>query len=436
MSPRPFEPVAYPATFQPPPPRPPARRAPTRRDRPGQPAPTTTATRLRRTPSHHTPAHRARHRRVSRPGPHRGHDCQPLRGAVADAREPPAPTLLCRADRRRPFTAADRRTSCAVHVNDTFRADRSPTFNTAPLSYEREQAGVMTATVLSLISYNLKDYGKSAVTTRRQQHELLRFQRPDVVCLQEIWDDSKNLAGLRRHVATIGDALGMHAMAVPAPRSFCHMAILWRPEFTALSQRSHSLTLWHGLGVVHLDVGAAVALRVAVTHLPPWDPEQRLSDARTVAGLLDDPGQASVIAGDWNTFGADSTYDPEPQWSKLRHGKLWRHIRWDDDPDAPPQADRRPAQLLHRSGLHDAAPYLRAPWQATGGHLGDDMPRRLDAFWTTRPQALRGYRVIDTPATRLLSDHLPIQIDLDTTALDSGSAPPNTPPAPDRRQSA
>ncbi len=280
----------------------------------------------------------------------------------------------------------------------------------------------MTAELLSVVSYNLKDYGKSAVATRRQQHELLRFERPDVVCLQEIWDDGDDLCALGRHVATIADALGMRAMAVPARRSHCHMAILWRPEFAALSQRSHGLTLWHGVGVVQLDVGAAVPLRVAVTHLAPWDPVRRLSDVRTIAGLLDDPGQATVIAGDWNSFGAEDTYDPEPDWSKLRPGKVWRHVRWSDDPDTPPRADRRPAELLRRCGLHDAAPHLRAPWQPTGGHMGDDLSRRLDALWTTRPQALRGYRVIDTPATRLLSDHLPIRVDLDPTALDSGSA--------------
>jgi endonuclease/exonuclease/phosphatase family metal-dependent hydrolase len=279
----------------------------------------------------------------------------------------------------------------------------------------------VTADVLSLVSYNLKDYGKSAAATRRQQHELLRFERPDVVCLQEIWDDSDDLSALDRHVVTLADALGMRAMAVPAQRSHCHMAILWRSEFTALSQLSHGLTLWHGLGIVQLDVGAAVPLRVAVTHLAPWDPEKRLADVRTITGLLDDPRQATVIAGDWNSFGADGSYDPEPDWSKLPRHKLSRHVRWNDDPNTPPRADRRPAELLHRCGLHDAAVVLQAPWQPTGGHMGADLSRRLDAFWTTRPQALRGYRVIDTPVTRLLSDHLPIGIDLDPAALGSGS---------------
>jgi endonuclease/exonuclease/phosphatase family metal-dependent hydrolase len=292
----------------------------------------------------------------------------------------------------------------------------------------------MTAEVLTVVSYNLKDYGKSAVATRRQQHELLRFERADVVCLQEIWDDSGDLSGLDRHVATLADALGMRAMAVPARRSHCHMAILWRPEFAALSQRGHGLTLWHGLGVVQLDVGAAVPLRVAVTHLAPWDPEQRLADARTITGLLDDPGQATVIAGDWNSFGADDSYDPEPDWSTLPPHKVWRHVRWNDDPNAPLRADRRPAELLRRCGLHDAAAHLRTAWQPTGGHMGADLSRRLDAFWTTRPQALRGYQVIDTPATRLLSDHLAIRIELARAALNAPAGPVVGQVAPNARE--
>ena len=279
----------------------------------------------------------------------------------------------------------------------------------------------MNAARVRVISYNLKDYGKSAIATRRGQHELLRFQRPDVVCLQEIWDEGDDLAQLNAHVRGLCEALGMRAMAVPAPRSHCHMAVLWRPECVVLSERDRGFDLWHGLGVVQLDVGAAVPLRVAVTHLSPWDPEKRLGDARTVAAMVDDPGQATVVAADWNSIGADDGYDPEPDWTRLRPGKVWRHVRWSDDPSVPPRMDRRPAQLLHRSGLRDAAQHLGAPWQATGGFTGDDMPRRMDAFWTTRRQALRGYEAIDTPAARRLSDHLPIRIDLDLAAFGAGS---------------
>ncbi|WP_204038083.1 endonuclease/exonuclease/phosphatase family protein [Micromonospora qiuiae] len=261
------------------------------------------------------------------------------------------------------------------------------------------------------MSWNLLAYGKSSTPTRRGQHELLRFLRPDVVCLQEIYAADADAAQLDRLVGAIADALGMAAFAVPAKHSDCHLAILWRPEYDMLSQRAYDLLMWHGLGVVRLDVGADAPLTVAVTHLGPWNPGKQLDDAFTLTGQLP-LSEAVVLGADWNSFGADPDYDHEPDWSKLPPQWIERHVRWNDDPAAPRKADRRPAQLMQRSGFHDAAPTLRVPWKATGGHRGG-WRRREDIFWTTRPQALRSYHVIDTPAARKLSDHLPIVIDLD-----------------------
>ncbi|MEU6022631.1 endonuclease/exonuclease/phosphatase family protein [Micromonospora sp. NPDC047134] len=271
----------------------------------------------------------------------------------------------------------------------------------------------MSLPVIRAVSWNLLSYGKSSTPTRRGQHELLRFLRPDVVCLQEIY--AADAAQLDRLVGAIADALGMAAFAVPAKHSDCHLAILWRPEYDVLSQRSYDLLMWHGLGVVRLDVGADVPLTVAVTHLGPWNPGKQLDDAFTLTGQLP-LSEAVVLGADWNSFGADPDYDHEPDWSDLPPEWIERHVRWNDDPAAPRTADRRPAQLMQRSGFHDAAPTLSVPWKATGGHRGG-WRRREDIFWTTRPQALRGYQVIDTPAARKLSDHLPIVVDLDPQAL-------------------
>jgi hypothetical protein len=82
---------------------------------------------------------------------------------------------------------------------------------------------------------------------------------------------------------------------------------------------------------------------------------------------------------------------------------------------------------MERSGFHDAAPTLRMPWKATGGHRGG-WSRREAVFWTTRRLALRGYQVIDTPAARDLSDHLPIMVDVDPRALTLRTPAPATGP--------
>ncbi|MGC5032812.1 endonuclease/exonuclease/phosphatase family protein [Micromonospora sp. DT229] len=94
----------------------------------------------------------------------------------------------------------------------------------------------MSLPTIRAVSWNLLSYGKSAIPTRRGQHELLRFLRPDVVCLQEIYAADADLAELDRLVGTIADALGMAAFTVPARHSDCHLAILWRTEYDMLSQ--------------------------------------------------------------------------------------------------------------------------------------------------------------------------------------------------------
>ncbi|MFI7517660.1 endonuclease/exonuclease/phosphatase family protein [Micromonospora echinofusca] len=270
------------------------------------------------------------------------------------------------------------------------------------------------------MSWNLMSYGKSGSVTRRGQHELLRFLRPDVVCLQEIYAAGADTTELDRLVGAIAEALGMAAIAVPAKHSDCHVAILWRPEYGLLSQRAYDLLMWHGLGVVRLDVGVEVPLTVAVTHLSPWNPDKQLADAYTLTGQLP-LSEATILGADWNSFGADPEYDPEPDWSALPAEWIARHVRWNDDPDAPPVADRRPSQMMQRSGFYDAAPQLGAPWRATSGHRSG-WSRREDVFWTTRPTALRRYQVVDTAAARNLSDHLPIVVDLDPQALAQASS--------------
>jgi endonuclease/exonuclease/phosphatase family metal-dependent hydrolase len=280
----------------------------------------------------------------------------------------------------------------------------------------------MRAPLIRAVSYNLLSYGKSAASTRRGQHELLRFLRPDVLCLQEIYAVGADLAELDGLVSSIADALGMAAFAVPARHSDCHLAILWRPEYDVLSQRAYDLQMWHGLGVVRLDVGAEVPLAVAVTHLGPWNTDKQLADAITLTGQLP-LSDATILGTDWNSFGADPEYDGEPDWSALPPEWIERHVRWNDDPAAPRVADRRPAQLMQRSGFHDAAPTLGARWKATGGHRGG-WARREDVFWTTRPAALRDYQVIDTQAAQKLSDHLPVVVDLDPQALADPAALP------------
>ena len=125
----------------------------------------------------------------------------------------------------------------------------------------------MTTATLRIVSYNVNDYRRSTQDTEREQHSLLADLAADMLCLQEIWDDTNDLTRLYRHFGAIATALEMSGGPVPGRRSHCHMAVLWRPEFARLSWRTHELSLWQGIGVAELGVGAAMSLRVAVTHM-------------------------------------------------------------------------------------------------------------------------------------------------------------------------
>jgi endonuclease/exonuclease/phosphatase family metal-dependent hydrolase len=291
----------------------------------------------------------------------------------------------------------------------------------------------MSSTVLKIMSWNLWDYEKAPSERHAMQREFLREAAPDVLCVQELWDDSPGHQALGGKLDDFAAALGMCGRAAEARRTHCHMAVLWRPDIAELARwRSYELHLWHGLGVATLTVGS-VALRVAVTHLGPWDPEHRLSEARTVAAQLARSDLPTIVAADWNCVPEDPRYDPEPDLSSLHPEKVLHHIVWNQD---SPVVDRRPAQLLHMAGLVDAARHLGVPWQPTGGHRAGDIPRRLDGFrvseWALR--ALVGYRVIDTEWAMTLSDHLPIELTLDTARfsqpIDAGHAIPPRPARP------
>lgn len=261
---------------------------------------------------------------------------------------------------------------------------------------------------LTLVGYNLRDFGRDAGDRPRHtgQIELLRGIDPDVLAVQEFCGD-------QRRFADFADALGMLGGLARADRTGLHVGLLRRPDIGLRGWRSCDGQFWHNLGVATLDIGAATPLRMAVAHLNPFNPEYRLREARQLAPLAD-PARATIVAADWNTIGDDAGYDTEPDWSRLPSHLLFRHVAWDDDPGATPRADRRPTALLTRAGLSDAAHRLDAGWQATAGYEPADVERRIDAFRVSARviPALAGYEVVDSPAVRGLSDHLPIVLRL------------------------
>jgi endonuclease/exonuclease/phosphatase family metal-dependent hydrolase len=264
---------------------------------------------------------------------------------------------------------------------------------------------------LKVMSWNLKDFGKfrfnrGQVERQAAQLEVLRGAAPDVLCLQELWDISAGLARLPRLLSECSAALGMHGEVVPAPRSHCHMALLWRPWITVEGWEVLDWTFHHGAGLATLKVGRGRPVRIGVTHLAPSNAPKRFSEARYVSRYAD-PEQITVVGGDWNCPGES---DPEPDLSRLQPYELVRRVLWTDDPGEPQIVDRRAMQLLHRGGFTDVACYLNKPWQPTAA---SDL--RVDAFRASKAALplLADYGVLKTD----LSNHFPIWMTMDLSRI-------------------
>jgi endonuclease/exonuclease/phosphatase family metal-dependent hydrolase len=224
---------------------------------------------------------------------------------------------------------------------------------------------------------------------------------------------------------------GSSCVAVAAASTRFNVGLLWRPGIKPVpgSVRTYADPgdLWHGLVMLGLDIGGPAPVRFVSYHADPFRPDRRFADAIRVAAII--RGRLpTVVCADWNNISADRRrsgefYDEDPFPTMPFFPALLQQVRWCDDPDAAPRADRRSTEVVRRAGLYDVAAALDSPWQATTGHWPGARygPRRIDAVRVNGAMlpALRRHQVVDTELTRLASDHLPVVVTIDPNAIDS-----------------
>ena len=303
-------------------------------------------------------------------------------------------------------------------------------------------------------TYNVLDLfladGPAGAAHYEQVVAAIRDLSTDVLAVQEIRGRDAEVVGARlRQLA--GD-VGMRCL-VPAPggaprpalamgtRGF-HCGLLWRggiepvPGSLRTLGRGH---FWHSLATVTLQVSGH-PVRHAAFHATPFGRVLRADQNERLVAMLTGPrGSLPLLVGaDWNTESADRVRDPETgRWALYEPRDPYAGVPWFDDMlyqcewdydergERQHRADRRPGDVLWAGGLHDAAAVLRAPWQPTVGHHPHDrygaagIARRIDAIRVTRHVlgALRAYHVTDTELTRSASDHLPVTVEYDPSAV-------------------
>jgi len=305
-------------------------------------------------------------------------------------------------------------------------------------------------------TYNVLDLGAGDPAAGAGHYatvaESIRALRTDVLAVQEIC--APGLPAARALLRQLADDTGLRCLvpgpggeAVPAlcpgSRGY-HLGLLWRDGIEPVPGSFHggSAGFWHGLGWVTLDVGGP-AVRHAVYHASPFGRKIRADQSEIVVASLartGGPGRPvpALVGADWNGESADRIRDPATgRWELYEPGDPYAGVDWfedlvhqcewdyDEQGRRRHRVDRTAGDVLWAGGLHDAAAVLRAPWQPTAGHHRDDaygargVRRRIDGVRVTAEMvpALRAHRVTDTGLTRRASDHLPVTVEYDPSAI-------------------
>jgi endonuclease/exonuclease/phosphatase family metal-dependent hydrolase len=310
-------------------------------------------------------------------------------------------------------------------------------------------------------TYNVLDLflsdGSAGAAHYEQVVAAIRELNTDVLAVQEIRGRDAEVVGARLRqlagdvgmrclvpAAAAGGAVAASRPAVAMGSRGFHCGLLWRggiepvPGSLRTLGRGH---FWHSLATVALEVGGR-PVRHAAFHATPFGRLLRADQNERLVAMLTGPrGSLPLLVGaDWNTESADRVRDPETgRWALYEPRDPYAGVPWFDDMlyqcewdydergERQHRVDRRPGDVLWAGGLHDAAAVLEAPWQPTVGHHPYDrygaagIARRIDAIRVTRHvlAALRAYHVTDTPLTQSASDHLPVTVEYDPSAVAS-----------------
>lgn len=272
--------------------------------------------------------------------------------------------------------------------------------------------------LMRIMSYNLLNGGRDNGSDKRWRTaaEVINNAAPDVLVVQEARGFD---ADGGRHLYTAEHDLGMRGLLALAPSTGQHTAVFFKPQIRPLRFDPDADHFHHALAQAMLVVpGFDQPITIASMHLSPFSPALRAAEVGWLAGLAA-PDLLTVIAGDANSLAPG---DPEPAWAKLPAHFRVRHLL-PAAPGQPPVADRSTMAYLHSAGFIDAAAaqgQTATPTVPTAGFpKAEFVPFRSDhALLSPRlAPALTGYHVIDDVRTATASDHLPLMIDLDPTAV-------------------
>ncbi|MEV4500876.1 endonuclease/exonuclease/phosphatase family protein [Streptomyces klenkii] len=284
----------------------------------------------------------------------------------------------------------------------------------------RPQAVPLLDDGVRLVTFNIRTGGidgEGDERRRQAQIEFLSALAPDVLALQELrgWEQ-----GDWRRLWELAAALGMTPLPPVLSRSGRgnHLALLVRPSTVRVLGHNVDAgrgSFYHGLGRARLLLRGELEIIALFTHLCFLGGAERLAEAGWLTGYADTyegVEQRAVLLGDLNTIGVG---DREPNWERIPANLRSRHCQLTLNGQFG-ATDRRAIQLLSGAGWRDPFDLLGREPHRTAGYWSPDelLDHRSDFILVN--QHLTGHVaeavVHDTPLTRRLSDHLPVEVRL------------------------
>ena len=323
-------------------------------------------------------------------------------------------------------------------------------------------------TLMSVNALNLYGCDTAAEQKRfRGLEALIRARDPDVIAAQEIISTGEAEAaaagrsfpilptaqdkapgaieGLRRLAeATDRNCMVAGLPAVAVGGVIHHTGLLWRDGIEPVPGMLHPLMregagMWHCAIAAVLDFGGPKA-RIGSVQLSPFDQGWAARDVNQLLRVFNRDDVPGFLGGDFNGLGAQQVirgdsyewYDRNPYVYGGKFGIPWHPdhaYQLDDDGTVDRQAA---ARLEHpRIGrMRDCALITGTEWTPTTGFFSQDKhpDRRVDRWYATchvPDSAVTGFRVAAVDEVRVtidgelveLTDHLPVEVDINESAL-------------------
>lgn len=264
---------------------------------------------------------------------------------------------------------------------------------------------------MKIMSFNIWFGGErplGKVTSRRLIiQEVIKQANPDILGLLECNGWTEDLAILQDYERALGMKSFLLATKKDHEGNAFNIAFLIKPELKVESVFMDTVQFWHGIIIAKVKTQSGL-FTVAVTHLNPHTPEERLKETEIILELL--PKENCILMGDLNSLSSKDNKKTEDIPSKYRD----RHI-------TNGKVDVRILERFEQAGFidsfrscHPRKTDYTAPTPVANDPAFEWAQLRLDYLLVSKDLVsfLLTAGIVKTKESKLASDHFPILIEL------------------------